>query len=151
MQVDVTYNSFISRSFIKEFLAHDPISKFSVWTMEDLRSPLLEYVSPLNAQAIHMDIRSNGSLESAHQVVKVFRTEEGSSLAGVYNPFVLPEAFQPGDVISYTSLNIIPVAHLHRRAFRAARRFKETGGPAEPVRVYEKIRSGIWSITACLN
>jgi hypothetical protein len=27
---------------------------------------------------------------------------------------------------------------------RAARRYKETGGPAERVRVYEKIRSGIW-------
>jgi len=33
--IDVTYNSFISRSFIKEFLAHDPISKFPVWTMEE--------------------------------------------------------------------------------------------------------------------
>jgi hypothetical protein len=32
--VNVTYNSFASRSFIKEFLRHDPISKLPVWTME---------------------------------------------------------------------------------------------------------------------
>lgn len=32
--IDVTYNSFISRSFIKEFLSHDPIAKLPVWTME---------------------------------------------------------------------------------------------------------------------
>jgi len=32
--ISVTYNSFISRSFIKEFLKHDPISALPVWTME---------------------------------------------------------------------------------------------------------------------
>jgi len=32
--ISVTYSSFASRSFIKEFLQHDPISKLPVWTME---------------------------------------------------------------------------------------------------------------------
>jgi hypothetical protein len=31
---DVTYNSFLSRSFIKELLSNDPIAKLPVWTME---------------------------------------------------------------------------------------------------------------------
>ena len=32
--ISVTYKSSISRSFIKEFLNHDPISTLPVWTME---------------------------------------------------------------------------------------------------------------------
>jgi hypothetical protein len=32
--ISVTYNSSLSRSFIKEFLKHDPISTLPVWTME---------------------------------------------------------------------------------------------------------------------
>jgi hypothetical protein len=32
--IDVTYNSFISRSWINEFLSHDPIAKLPLWTME---------------------------------------------------------------------------------------------------------------------
>jgi hypothetical protein len=32
--IDVTYNSFLSSSFIKEFLSHDPIAQLPVWTME---------------------------------------------------------------------------------------------------------------------
>ena len=32
--IDVTYNSFISRRSINEFLSHDPIVKLPLWTME---------------------------------------------------------------------------------------------------------------------
>ena len=32
--INVNYNSFVSRSFIKEFFKHDPISKLPLWTME---------------------------------------------------------------------------------------------------------------------
>jgi hypothetical protein len=32
--INVAYNSFASRSFIKEFLQHDPIAKLPLWTME---------------------------------------------------------------------------------------------------------------------
>ena len=32
--ISVTYNSFVSRTFIKEFLKNDQISKLPVWTME---------------------------------------------------------------------------------------------------------------------
>ena len=32
--ISVTYHSSISRSFINEFLKHDPISTLPVWTME---------------------------------------------------------------------------------------------------------------------
>ena len=32
--VEVTYNSFLSDEFIREFLAKDPIAKLPVWTME---------------------------------------------------------------------------------------------------------------------
>jgi hypothetical protein len=32
--ISVTYNGSLSRSFIKEFLKHDPISTLPVWTME---------------------------------------------------------------------------------------------------------------------
>ena len=32
--ISVTYNSSISRSFVKEFLKHDPISTLPLWTME---------------------------------------------------------------------------------------------------------------------
>jgi len=32
--ISVTYNSSLSRSFIKEFFKHDPISTLPVWTME---------------------------------------------------------------------------------------------------------------------
>ena len=44
--IDVTYNSFLSRSFIKEFLSHDPIAKLPVWTMEQptIKAPRLHIV-----------------------------------------------------------------------------------------------------------
>jgi len=32
--IGVTYNSFVSRSFIKESFKHDPIAKLPLWTME---------------------------------------------------------------------------------------------------------------------
>jgi hypothetical protein len=32
--IDVTYNSFLSRRLINESLSHDPISKLPLWTME---------------------------------------------------------------------------------------------------------------------
>jgi hypothetical protein len=32
--IDVTYNSFISRRLINEFLSHDSIAKLPLWTME---------------------------------------------------------------------------------------------------------------------
>jgi hypothetical protein len=32
--IDITYNSFLSRSWVNEFLSHDPIVKLPLWTME---------------------------------------------------------------------------------------------------------------------
>jgi hypothetical protein len=34
VNVLVTYNSFLSASFVTQYLSHDPISKLPVWTME---------------------------------------------------------------------------------------------------------------------
>ena len=44
--IDVTYNSFISRSFIKDYLSHDPIAKLPVWTMEQptIKAPRVRIV-----------------------------------------------------------------------------------------------------------
>lgn len=44
--IKVTYNSFISGSFIKKFLGHDPISKLPLWTMEQptITAPRLRIV-----------------------------------------------------------------------------------------------------------
>ena len=44
--IDVTYNSFISRSWINEFLSHDPIAKLPLWTMEQptIKAHLLRIV-----------------------------------------------------------------------------------------------------------
>jgi hypothetical protein len=32
--IEITYNSFLSRSWVNEFLSHDPIVKLPLWTME---------------------------------------------------------------------------------------------------------------------
>jgi hypothetical protein len=46
--INVTYGSSISRSFIKEFLKNDPISTLPVWTMEE---------PTLKASRVHVIIR----------------------------------------------------------------------------------------------